>query len=75
MVGRALRNAPEEMALPWHRVLRASGELAFPKGSKHAEEQKSRLWQEGVPVINHRVKMAEFQWVPDLTELLFRLQY
>jgi hypothetical protein len=26
-------------------------------------------------VLNNRVKLAEFQWQPDLGELLFGLQY
>ncbi|MES9906245.1 MAG: methylated-DNA--[protein]-cysteine S-methyltransferase [Sedimenticola sp.] len=70
MVGRALGQAPAGMALPWYRVLRSSGQIAFPTGSDKAERQKGALQEEGVVVLNNRVKMSEFRWQPDLAELL-----
>jgi methylated-DNA-protein-cysteine methyltransferase related protein len=48
----ALRNMPEGMNLPWHRVLGAGGRIVFPKGSKHHREQARRLKSEGVPVMD-----------------------
>lgn len=75
LVGKALGASPKEMELPWHRVLRSSGQIAFPKGSELANQQKGRLQQEGVVVLNNRVKLSAFQWQPDLAELLFRLAY
>jgi len=46
----ALRNMPEGMNLPWHRVLGAGGKIVFPKGSKHYREQARRLRSDGVVV-------------------------
>ena len=46
----ALRNMPENMHLPWHRVLGAGGKIVFPKGSRHHREQARRLKSDGVPV-------------------------
>lgn len=43
--------------LPWHRVLRADGRLAFPPGSPGFSEQSQRLRREGVMVRNGRVRM------------------
>lgn len=43
--------------LPWHRVLRSDGRIAFPAGSKGFIEQARRLKAEGVIVRNGRVAM------------------
>jgi methylated-DNA-protein-cysteine methyltransferase-like protein len=59
-VGRALGQAPDGMKLPWHRVMRAGGVIAFPKGSPGFEEQVKRLTREGVKVVNGRVDLAAF---------------
>ena len=43
--------------LPWHRVLRSDGRIAFPEGSKNFREQSQRLRAEGVLVNNGRARM------------------
>jgi len=43
--------------LPWHRVLRSDGRIAFAQGSKGFREQSQRLRSEGVEVSNGRVRM------------------
>lgn len=43
--------------LPWHRILRSDGRIAFPPDSKGFQEQTRRLLAEGVEVRNGRVKM------------------
>jgi methylated-DNA-protein-cysteine methyltransferase related protein len=48
LAGLALRVAPDEMNLPWHRVLGAGGRIVFPKSSRHFREQAKRLRAEGV---------------------------
>lgn len=75
LVGKAMGYVPEDMPVPWYRVLRSSGQIAFPAGSEYAERQKGLLQEEGVAVFNNRVKLTEFQWQPDLAELLFNLDY
>ena len=47
----------EDPALPWHRILRSDGRIAFPAGSKGFREQSQRLRSEGVKVENGRVRM------------------
>ena len=42
--------------LPWHRVLRSDGRIAFPAGSRGWREQARRLRAEGVTVQNGRVR-------------------
>lgn len=58
--------------LPWHRVLRASGQIAFPPDSPMFTEQSQRLRAEGVVVKQGRVKMPKASmdldallWAPD----------
>jgi methylated-DNA-protein-cysteine methyltransferase-like protein len=53
--GFALRVAPEELNLPWHRVLGAGGRIVFPPTSRHYKEQARRLRAEGVVVKAGRV--------------------
>jgi methylated-DNA-protein-cysteine methyltransferase-like protein len=53
--GFALRVAPEELDLPWHRVVGSGGRIAFPKSSHGHKEQARRLRAEGVLVKNGRV--------------------
>ncbi len=55
MTAYALRVAPEELALPWYRVLGAGGRIVFPAGSKHFLEQARRLRSEGVKVTQGKV--------------------
>jgi len=46
----------EDRKLPWHRVLRSDGRIAFPDGSEGFREQTQRLRGEGVTVENGRVR-------------------
>lgn len=43
--------------LPWHRVLRSDGRIAFPLRSAEWEEQARRLRAEGVVVQGGRVRL------------------
>ena len=71
-VGSALRSLPDGHDVPWHRVIRASGQIAFDKGSPQYDEQSRRLMKEEVVVIAGRVDMHKYRWQPDLDELLWK---
>ena len=58
MTAYALRVAPDELALPWQRVLGAGGRIVFPAGSKQFHEQARRLRAEGVKVTQGKVPAA-----------------
>jgi methylated-DNA-protein-cysteine methyltransferase-like protein len=58
LAGRALRESPKEMKLPWHRVVGAGGKIVFPLNSLHHREQSRRLRAEGVVVKAGRVSRA-----------------
>lgn len=63
-VGSILRRLPADSRLPWHRILRSSGELAFPAGSAAWERQRDRLEAEGVVLVGGRVNLARYGWKP-----------
>jgi methylated-DNA-protein-cysteine methyltransferase related protein len=54
LVARILSNN-DDASLPWHRVLRSDGRIAFPPDSEGYGEQVQRLRAEGVAVENGRV--------------------
>jgi methylated-DNA-protein-cysteine methyltransferase-like protein len=57
-VGFALKVAPEEMNVPWHRVVGAGGRISVPVASSAYREQVRRLRAEGVAVKQGRVDAA-----------------
>lgn len=75
LVGRCMGYAPKELQVPWYRVLRSNGQLAFKAGSSGSQKQTGLLQEEGVAVIKNRVNLAEFQWQPSLDEILFKLKF
>jgi len=66
LVGRVLGEAGPAARLPWQRVLRSDGRIAFPPGSKGFREQRARLLEEGVVVHKGRVNLQRFGWQRDL---------
>jgi len=58
--------------LPWHRVLRSDGRIAFPEGSSGYREQSQRLRAEGVKVERGRVRMPRVE--PDLDAEIWGLR-
>ena len=55
LTGFALRVAPMELNLPWHRVVGAGGRIVFPSASREHKEQARRLRAEGVAVAAGRI--------------------
>lgn len=60
LVARVLATASPGERLPWHRVLRSDGRIAFPAGSTGHVEQLRRLAGEGVVVRDGRVAAKHF---------------
>jgi len=70
MVARLLSENPDPK-LPWHRVLRSDGRIAFPPDHAAFDEQQQRLRAEGVVIRNGRVQgqraaasLDELIWSP-----------
>ncbi len=49
----------DDPALPWHRIVRSDGRIAFPPDSPSFDEQARRLRAEGVELRNGRVRIPE----------------
>lgn len=64
LVGRTLKNLPNDSNLPWHRVINASGRISMPLHSEGFKCQKARLQEEGLIVEGNRVSLAQYQWQP-----------
>ena len=56
LVARVLRDHGDP-DLPWHRIVRSDGRIAFPERSPGFREQSARLRAEGVVVVRGRVRM------------------
>lgn len=70
LVARTLAQGGDS-GVPWHRVLRSDGRIAFPPGSEGHDEQVQRLRAEGVRVEAGRVRgqraaatVDELLWAP-----------
>jgi len=50
LVARVLANLPNDNTVPWHRVVRANGQIAFPPESADFQRQRSKLIAEGCSV-------------------------
>lgn len=79
LVGKALGKVPafgwQKKPVPWYRVINSQGKISFPLGSEYFEKQKQLLQDEQVVIIGTKVKLRDFQWQPDLAELLFSLEF
>lgn len=63
-VGWCLRNLPNDSKLPWHRVISATGHLAFATATPLYLAQREKLEQEGITFSNNKVSMKNYQWRP-----------
>ncbi len=61
-VGHTLKKLPHGTFLPWHRVINARGEIAFPPESEGYQIQRSRLEQEGVRFNGEKINLKRYQW-------------
>ena len=79
LVGKALGKVPKDgwrgQAVPWFRVINSQGKISFPLGSDNFDKQKHHLQDEQVVVIGCKIKLKDFQWQPDLSEILFSLEF
>jgi methylated-DNA-protein-cysteine methyltransferase related protein len=66
LTGYALRVAPDNMNIPWHRVVGAGGKIVFAATSLHHREQAKRLRAEGVAVKEGRVDRSAMTDLEDL---------
>jgi methylated-DNA-protein-cysteine methyltransferase-like protein len=70
-VSQALRRAPRDMGLPWHRVINAQGKISFPEDSSAWKQQKDRLEVEGVVFLNGKIDLQQFGYRGAVDRLLW----
>ena len=70
-VGYALHATPEDVVIPWHRVINAQGRISFPPDSKGYEMQKSLLEGEGVVFLNGKTDLQRFGYEGALDRLVW----
>jgi methylated-DNA-protein-cysteine methyltransferase-like protein len=63
-VGYALAATPENVRLPWHRVINAQGKVSPRSRTKLHEMQRELLEDEGVIFVAGRVDLARYRWKP-----------
>ncbi|THK40538.1 MGMT family protein [Methylophaga sp. SB9B] len=61
-VGTTLKQLPDDSELPWHRVINAKGEIAFPVGSAAFQRQKSLLQTEGIEFNSNKINLSKYRW-------------
>ncbi len=73
LVAWALKQVTPDDPVPWHRVVRSDGRIAFPEGSSSYAEQLRLLKREQLKLMNGRVHKAQFAWrEADLDAQLWR---
>jgi methylated-DNA-protein-cysteine methyltransferase-like protein len=70
-VSQAMRRAPRDMGLPWHRVINSQGKISFPEESSGWKEQKDRLESEGVVFLNGKIDLQKFGYRGAVDRLLW----
>mgnify|MGYP001822341619 CR=1 FL=1 len=70
-VGQAMRRAPKDMNLPWHRVVNAQGRISFPPDSHGFQRQRDLLEGEGVVFLNGKIDLDRFGYQGALDQLLW----
>jgi len=65
MVGKALGATFASSEIPWFRVLRADGRIAFGADTHIGKEQAMHLSNETIEVKNMRVNLKLYQWRPE----------
>jgi methylated-DNA-protein-cysteine methyltransferase-like protein len=64
-VGYALYNTPDDVVIPWHRVINAKGEVSLRKMPGCDRYQQALLEDEGVVFdLKGRVSLERFGWKP-----------
>ena len=70
-VSQAMRRAPRDLKLPWHRVVNAQGKISFPEDSSGFRRQKELLEGEGVVFLNGKINLQKFGYRGALDHLLW----
>lgn len=68
-VSEGLAVDPEGRAVPWQRVIRSTGHIAFAGDPVRGPLQQRLLEEEGIAFEDARVDMKRFRWRPTVEDL------
>ncbi len=68
-VGQALGALPTGTTVPWQRVVRSSGQIAFGGEPGRPDLQRTLLSLEGVELVLDRVPMSRYRWAPAVSTM------
>ena len=66
LVGYALHHLPENMNIPWHRVINSQGKISFPPSSHYNNLQKKLLQKEEIKFTGDKVLLQNHRWPHDV---------
>lgn len=66
LVGYALHATPDDMQIPWHRVINYQGRISLPREDGHYDLQKALLEGEGIVFIREKIDLKRYRWQPEL---------
>lgn len=70
-VSQALRRAPRNLNVPWHRVINSQGKISFPEDSSGWLRQKDMLEEEGVVFLKGKINLEQFGYRGAVDRLLW----
>ena len=70
-VSQALRRAPRDLNVPWHRVINSQGKISFPEDSSGWQRQKDKLEEEGVVFLKGKINLEQFGYRGAVDRLLW----
>lgn len=62
LVGYALHATPDEIQIPWHRVINAQGRISLPRENGQYDLQKTLLEAEGIIFIQEKINLKKYRW-------------
>ncbi|AZG73455.1 MGMT family protein [Shewanella livingstonensis] len=74
-VSRALKLAPQSLALPWHRVINSQGKISFTNNSEPFRIQQQLLRLDGIEVNAGKISLSQYKWQPDIATLVMTLPF
>ena len=65
LVGRVLGQIDDRAVIPWYRVINSQGKMSTSHLTENGDHlQQTLLLSEGVVVLNGRVNLKQFTWMP-----------
>ena len=65
LVGYVLKHLDASSEIPWHRVVNAQGKISTQRCNEKSENiQQLKLAAENVFVVNGRISLKQYQWIP-----------